>query len=107
MIVVVAEGDETGGAFKIADKVKEKFSYYDTRVSVIGHMQRGGKPSCADRVLASRLGVGAVEALLNGEKGKMIGVIHRDLALTSFDKTIKHHKEINREFLKLVDILSS
>ena len=107
MIVIVAEGDETGGAFKVAEIVKKKFTQYDTRVSVIGHMQRGGNPSCADRVLASRLGVGAVEALLNGEKAKMIGVIHRDLVLTSFEKTIKHNKDINREFLKLVDILSS
>jgi 6-phosphofructokinase 1 len=107
MIVVVSEGDETGGAFKVAEMVKKKFNHYDTRVSVIGHMQRGGKPTCADRVLASRLGVGAVEALLNGEKAKMIGVVHRDLALTNLDKTIKHHKEINRDFLKLVDILSS
>ena len=107
MIVIVAEGDESGGAFKVAEVVKKKFTQYDTRVSVIGHMQRGGKPSCADRVLASRLGVGAVEALLKGEKAKMIGVIHRKLVLTSFEKTIKHNKEINWEFLKLVDILSS
>ena len=71
MIVVVAEGDESGGAFKVAEAVKARFEHYDTKVSILGHMQRGGKPSCYDRVLASRLGVAAVEAILAGEKSLM------------------------------------
>ena len=107
MIVVVAEGDESGGAFKVADLVKKQFTHYDTRVSVLGHMQRGGKPSCADRILASRLGVAAVEALMAGEKNMMVGVVHRDIAYTPFKKAIKHHKEINKNLLYLVDVLSS
>ena len=107
MIVVVAEGDESGGAFKVADLVKKQFTHYDTRVSVLGHMQRGGKPSCADRILASRLGVAAVEALMAGEKNMMVGVVHRDIAYTPFEKAIKHHKEINKNLLYLVDVLSS
>src|SRR5205085_10019188 len=68
MIVIVAEGDDAGGAYDIAAEVKKTFSEYDTRVSILGHVQRGGSPTCADRVLASRLGVGAVEALLAGKK---------------------------------------
>ncbi|MEI7801337.1 MAG: 6-phosphofructokinase, partial [Bacteroidota bacterium] len=81
-IVVVAEGDEAGGAYSIAKKVKEHFDYYDTRVSILGHMQRGGNPTCMDRVLASRLGVAAVEALIDGKENVMVGVNHRDIEYT-------------------------
>ncbi len=107
MIVVVAEGDESGGAFKVAEAVKARFEHYDTKVSILGHMQRGGKPSCYDRVLASRLGVAAVEAILAGEKSLMVGIVHKDVQYTPFEKAIKHHKEINKNLLYLVDVLSS
>ncbi|MBW8049394.1 MAG: 6-phosphofructokinase [Cytophagales bacterium] len=107
MIVVVAEGDEQGGAFEIAKKVKEKFTHYDTRVTVLGHLQRGGRPTCLDRVLASRLGVAAVEALLKGEKNIMVGIQHWNITYTSFDKATKHHKDINRELFNMVKILAS
>ena len=105
-IIIVAEGDDVGGAFEVATAVKEKFPNYDTRVSILGHIQRGGKPSCMDRVLASRLGVAAVEALLAGRKGEMIGIVHGNIHYTSFDNAIKHIEEVNPDFLKIVQILS-
>ncbi len=105
-IIIVAEGDDAGGAFQIATVMKEKFPHYDTRVSILGHMQRGGRPTCMDRVLSSRLGVAAVESLMEGRKGEMIGVIHGEIHYTSFANAIKHLEEVNPNFLKIVDILS-
>jgi 6-phosphofructokinase 1 len=105
-IVVVAEGDEEGGAFQVAEKVKQRFNYYDTRVSVIGHIQRGGNPSCQDRVLASRLGFAAVEALMQGRRNEMVGVLHRDLSYTPFEKAAKHHLEVSPYLMMLQEILS-
>lgn len=105
-IVIVSEGDDAGGAFEVARKVKEKFNFYDTRVVVLGHLQRGGKPSARDRVLASQLGFSAVERLLAGEINKMVGIIDNQLVLTPFEKAIKHTKNLNTNLLKLVDILS-
>lgn len=107
MIIVVAEGDDEGGAFEIANKVKEKFDHYEMRVSVIGHMQRGGNPSCADRVLASRLGVAAVEALKDGLSNVMVGVQHKTVSYTPLEKAIKHHKDIDMELLNLAEIISA
>ncbi|MBE7175682.1 MAG: 6-phosphofructokinase [Mucilaginibacter polytrichastri] len=105
-IVIVAEGDEAGGAFEVGRLVKEKFPNYDTRVSILGHIQRGGSPSCMDRVLASRMGVAAVEALMEGRKGEMVGIVNGQLNYTPFDHAIKHIKQINMEMLKIVDVLS-
>ncbi|MDB4089063.1 6-phosphofructokinase [Flavobacteriales bacterium] len=105
-IVIVAEGDESGGAFEIAKQVKEKFDFYDIRVSILGHMQRGGKPSVRDRVLASQLGFSAVENLLAGETNKMVGMVNNVVVLTPFEKAIKHNKELNPNLLKLVEVLS-
>lgn len=105
-IIIVAEGDDAGGAFEIAKIVKDKFPLIDTRVSVLGHIQRGGPPSCMDRVLASRLGVAAVESLLEGKSGEMIGIVNGKIHFTPFSHAIKHNPEINSELLKIVDILS-
>jgi 6-phosphofructokinase 1 len=105
-IVIVSEGDDAGGAFEVARKVKEKFDFYDTRVVVLGHLQRGGSPSARDRVLASQLGFSAVEKLLAGEINKMVGIIDNQLVLTPFEKAIKHTKNLNTNLLKLVDVLS-
>ena len=105
-IIIVAEGDDAGGAFQIATIMKERFPHYDTRVSILGHMQRGGRPTCMDRVLSSRLGVAAVESLLEGRKGEMVGIIHGEIHYTSFANAIKHLEEVNPNFLKIVDILS-
>ncbi len=106
-IVIVAEGDEAGGAFGIARKVKERFPQYDAKVTVLGHIQRGGSPSCQDRVLASRLGFTAVEALIAGTRGVMIGMIHKDIVFTPLGKAIKHIEEINPNLIRMVEILST
>ena len=105
-IVMVAEGEDPGGAFEIGRQVKEKFPNYDTRVSILGHIQRGGKPSCMDRVLASRVGVAAVEALRDGHRNEMVGIVHNEIAFTPFEHACKHHVDINANFLKIVEILS-
>jgi 6-phosphofructokinase 1 len=107
-IISVAEGDEIGGAFNVGEVLKEKFPQYDIRVSVLGHIQRGGKPSCMDRVLASRFGVAAVEGLLNGRSGDMVGQINKEIVFTPFDHAIKHidAEEVTPVWLKLVEILS-
>jgi len=105
-IIIVAEGDDAGGAFEIAEKVKEKFPLIDTRVSVLGHIQRGGAPSCMDRVLASRLGVASVESLLEGRCGEMIGIVSGKIHFTPFEMAIKHNTDVNMELLRIVEILS-
>lgn len=105
-IIIVAEGDDEGGAFEVARKVKEKFNHYDTRVSILGHVQRGGSPTCMDRVLASRLGVAAVEGLLEGKKDVMVGSLHRDVSYVPFEKAVKHHVELNKNLLRIAEILT-
>jgi 6-phosphofructokinase 1 len=107
-IIIIAEGDDAGGAFNVGEVLKVNFPNYDIRVSVLGHIQRGGKPSCMDRVLASRFGVAAVEGLLNGESGKMVGQINKEIVFTPFDHAIKHidAEEVSPVWLKLVEILS-
>ena len=105
-IVVVAEGDDAGGAFTIAEKVKQKFNHYDIRVTILGHIQRGGRPTCMERVLASRLGMEAVRALLQDMKGVMVGEQCRKIVYTPFENAIKHHQEINPILLEMVEILS-
>lgn len=105
-IVVVAEGDDAGGAMEIADKVRTRFDDYEIRVSILGHIQRGGRPTCMERVRASKMGVGAVEALLRNAKGVMIGIVNNEIAETPFAKATKHHQEINPMLLELVALLS-
>ena len=106
MIVIVAEGDDAGGAYQIAEQVKQKCPNYDTRVTVLGHIQRGGSPSALDRVLASRLGNAAVDALLANKTNLMIGVVNNEIAYTPFNKAIKHHQKLNPDLLNLAEILS-
>jgi 6-phosphofructokinase 1 len=106
-IVVIAEGDKTGkNVFEIASYVEKNLPYYEVRVSVLGHMQRGGTPSCFDRVLASRMGVCAVETLLEGKSNLMVGVIDDQMVLTPLEKAIKGKSEINSNLIKVSDILS-
>jgi 6-phosphofructokinase 1 len=105
-IIVVAEGDDGGGAFNVAEKVRQQFHHYDIRVVVLGHIQRGGSPSCSDRVLASRLGAAAVETLLEGLSNVMVGVVNGRIVHTSFIKACKHNQEINPQLLQLVELLS-
>jgi 6-phosphofructokinase 1 len=105
-IIMLAENGEAGDAFEIGRQIKEKFPNYDTRISVLGHIQRGGRPSCMDRVLASRVGVAAVEALMAGHRNEMVGLIHNNIAYTPFELAAKHNTDVNSEFLKIVEILS-
>ncbi len=106
MIVIVAEGDDAGGAYAIAKEVKKRFNQFDTRVSILGHMQRGGSPTYADRLLASRLGVAAVEALIDGRKDEMVGLINNKLVYTPFKEVASKKKDINVDLLRIADILS-
>jgi 6-phosphofructokinase 1 len=106
MIVIVAEGDEAGGAYEIAREVKKRFNHFDARVSVLGHMQRGGSPTSADRVLASRLGVAAVEAIVSGRKNEMVGIVNNEVVHTSFEKVASERKPIDKNLLRIAEILS-
>ena len=106
-IVVVAEGDKTGeNVFQLKEYVEKHLSDYEARVAVLGHMQRGGAPTCFDRVLASRLGVKAVESMMEGEDCSMVGLNNKDISLTPFKNTIKGITKINTELLKVSDIMS-
>lgn len=106
-IVVVAEGDKTGdNVFEIASYVEKNMPYYDVRVSVLGHMQRGGSPSCFDRVLASRMGVFAVESLRKGASNVMVGIKNDEMVLSPLEKAIKGTSKINKELIRVSDILS-
>lgn len=105
-IVVVAEGDEAGGAFEIEKKMRERHPDIPTRVTILGHIQRGGKPTAFDRVNASMMGSAAVEALLNGERDKMVGVVNGQVKLTDFHEAIFKRKEINPFLIRLADLLS-
>ncbi len=106
VIVIVAEGDEEGGAYDVARKVKARFSHYDTRVSVLGHVQRGGNPTVADRLLASRSGVMAVEALRAGGKNLMVGQLNGTMVLTPFEEVIGKAKPLEADLLRILGILS-
>ena len=106
-IVVVAEGDKTGkNVFEIASYIENNLPYYEVRVSVLGHMQRGGTPSCFDRVLASRMGVFAVESLLEGNSNKMVGIIDENITLTPLEDAIKGKSKIKNNLIRVSDILS-
>lgn len=105
-IVVVAEGEKLANVYELAEKTKSEFPDYDIRVAVLGHMQRGGSPSCADRVLASRLGYGAVVGLMNGETNVMAGMRSNDLTYTPIEEAIKKHNEINKDLLLISEILA-
>ncbi|MEO8773442.1 MAG: 6-phosphofructokinase [Gelidibacter sp.] len=107
-IVVVAEGDKIGkNVFELKDYVESTLDEYDVRVSVLGHMQRGGAPSCFDRVLASRMGVKAVESLLDGKTNYMVGLMNEEMVLTPIEQAVKGKSKIDRELLRVADIMST
>jgi 6-phosphofructokinase 1 len=107
-IVVVAEGDKSGkNVFELAEYVEENMPEYDVRVSVLGHMQRGGTPSCFDRVLASRLGVKAVEMIIENKTNLMIGLKNNTVITTDLEEAITGGHEINKELLRVSDIMST
>ncbi|MEN9333792.1 MAG: hypothetical protein RLY35_972 [Bacteroidota bacterium] len=105
-IVIVAEGSKSGGAYELAKKVTEKYSEYETRVSVLGHLQRGGAPSCYDRVISSRMGVAAVEGILQGRKDVMVGLVNDQESYTSLEESITKRNMPNRDELRIARILS-
>jgi 6-phosphofructokinase 1 len=105
-IIIVAEGDEAGGAFEIAEQVKKRLPDYDTRVTILGHIQRGGNPSAMDRLTSSRMGFSAVEYLLKGEKNVMVGIKNKSITLTPFEKAVKQRPQMDKDLLRMMDILS-
>jgi 6-phosphofructokinase 1 len=105
-IIMVAEGDEAGGAFQVSKIIKEKIPELDVRVSILGHIQRGGSPTCMERVNASRMGFSAVEALKDGKNMVMIGVVNMNIAYTPFEKAVKHIEAPHPDLLRMMDILS-
>jgi 6-phosphofructokinase 1 len=105
-LIVIAEGNKYGGAAEVARLVKEKIDGFDTKVSVIGHLQRGGSPTCLDRVLASRLGYEAVECLMRGQFGCMVGISNNQLSYTSFEESITKFKTVNADLMRMVQILA-
>ncbi len=107
-IVVVSEGDQIGkNIFELAKYIDENLEDYEVRVTVLGHIQRGGSPSCFDRVLASRMGVGAIDALLNKERNIMIGVVHGKIKVVPFSEALKGENKLDLELIRVADITST
>lgn len=104
-IVVVAEGEELGNIYDLAKATKAEFPKYDIRVAILGHIQRGGSPSCADRVLASNLGYGAIIGLMEGKNKVMVGMQSHKITYTPIEEAIKKHNEIDKELLTIAEIL--
>lgn len=105
-IIVVAEGNPNGDTYEIADRIQKKFTQFDIRVSILGHIQRGGKPSAFDRLLASRLGVAGVEALLDGQSGVMVGLKEEKVNIVSLKDAISNKPKIDEDLLRIANILS-
>jgi 6-phosphofructokinase 1 len=105
-IIVVAEGDDFGGAAELLKMVKERFPNIDTRATVLGHIQRGGSPTYADRVLASRLGYASVNALLEGNTQVMVGVINGELAYTPFKNVVKENAKMSDDMIQMIRVLA-
>ncbi len=105
-IVLVAESPHTGGAMHLAERMKNEYPQYDVRVSILGHLQRGGSPTANDRILASRMGAAAIDALMDGQRNVMIGIKDDKLDIIPFSKAIKKDKPINKELLDTLRILS-
>lgn len=105
-IVLVAESDITGGAIGMAERVKREYPQYDVRVTILGHIQRGGSPTASDRILASRMGVAAVDAILDGQRNIMIGIVDNQIVHVPFAKAIKDDKPVDNTLFDIVRILS-
>ena len=105
-IVLVAESDLTGGAMHYAERVKNEYPQYDVRVTILGHLQRGGRPTAHDRIIASRMGVASIQALLEGQRNVMIGIENDKIVYVPFAKAIKNDKPIDRELVNVLAELS-
>ncbi len=106
-MVVVAEGDEFGGGEQVSALIKEKLPNIDTRLCILGHIQRGGSPTCLDRLIASRMGYSAVECLLEGRHNVMVGILNNRMQYTLLEKAVKSKQKISDEWMKIVKILAS
>lgn len=106
-IIIVAEGDENGGAIGIGNLLKKEWPEFDVRISILGHIQRGGNPTCMERVNASLIGYHAVKALQNNRTNEMIGIVNKKVCYTPFENAIKHIDQLNPEMLSILDILSA
>lgn len=105
-IIIVAEGDEAGGAITVAEELQKRFPHYEIRATVLGHIQRGGSPTATDRILATKLASSAVERLHEGASGAMVGIRKGEITLTPFSQAVKAHGTLNPLLLRLVEILS-
>lgn len=105
-IIIVAEGDDFGGGLKVGNAVQKKYPDFDVKITILGHIQRGGSPSAMDRVLASHLGAGAVHAIMDQKSNVMIGMQNNILTHTPIEKAIKHHQAIDATLLNLAEMLS-
>lgn len=105
-IVIVSEGNKNGNAQQLADMIKNMDDSYDIKVTVLGHLQRGGTPTVYDRLIASRMGVAGVEALLEGKKDIMVGIVNDKISFTPLKKAVKEHNTLNDELLKVIEKLS-
>jgi 6-phosphofructokinase 1 len=106
-LVVVAEGDDFGGGNEVAKIIRERLPNADVRVCILGHIQRGGSPSCLDRLIASRMGYSAIECLIEGRHNVMVGIVNNRMSYTPLEKAVKAKQKINSEWLKIVKILAS
>ena len=106
-LVVVAEGEEFGGANEVAKIIKDRMPNAETRVCILGHIQRGGSPSCLDRLIASRMGYGAVDCLVRGIHNVMVGILNNKMQYTPLEKAVKAKQRISDEWIKIVKILAS
>ncbi len=105
-IVLVAESEITGGAMHYAERVKNEYPQYDVRVTILGHLQRGGRPTAHDRIIASRMGVASIQALMEGQRNVMIGIENDEIVYVPFAKAIKNDKPIDRELVNVLHELS-
>jgi 6-phosphofructokinase 1 len=105
-LVIVAEGSKIGGVNELAKMVAERSSYFDIKVTILGHQQRGGSPTYFDRVLASKMGVAAIEGILKGENDVMVGIRDNKIVFNAFDAVMKEHHAIDEEALRIAKILS-
>jgi 6-phosphofructokinase 1 len=104
-IIVVAEGDEAGGAYKVAELIKKNWPEFDMRVSILGHIQRGGNPTCMERVNASIVGYHTVMALMAGRRNELVGLIKGEIAYTHFTKTVKHRESLDPALELMINVL--
>jgi 6-phosphofructokinase 1 len=105
-LVLVAESDVTGGAIDVAERVKKEYPQFEVRVSILGHLQRGGSPTAQDRILATRMGVAAIDALLDDQRNVMIGIQNEEIVHVPFAKAIKKDKPVSRDLLNMLAIVS-